>query len=132
MAVKQGGVLKRPGGTETLAKDHPEKGDLMAARDLLRTAGYDMEAGAARRYLGYFNVLKHGRLVVTRSMVGNPHSSPFPNRGLIFLSRAGRNHALTIATIDNEPRILDTDLAATPERRPRGAYGSSIGREGCS
>lgn len=70
----------------------------MAARDLLRTAGYDMSKGTARRYLDYLDAPEHERIVVTRSMVGNADLRPFPNRGLIFLTRPGRNHVLMAST----------------------------------
>lgn len=70
----------------------------MAARDLLRTAGYDMKTSTARRYLDHLGVPEHERIVVTRSMVANCDLRPFPNRGLIFLTRAGRNHVLMAST----------------------------------
>lgn len=36
--------------------------------------------------------------LIAKSMVGNPHSSPFPNRGALFLTRAGRNQVLMAST----------------------------------
>jgi len=86
------------GSTEPLAIDHPEKGDLMAWRDLLRTAGYDMETGTARRYLDMLGVPDAERVLISRSMVIGYDLSRFPNRGLIFLTRPGCNHVLMAST----------------------------------
>ncbi|MCK0210063.1 Bro-N domain-containing protein [Starkeya koreensis] len=85
-------------GTETLAIHHPELGDLMAARDLLERCGYDMQTGTARRYLDMLGVPETERILINRSMVIGYDLSRFPNRGLIFLTRAGRNHVLMAPT----------------------------------
>ncbi|WP_454683508.1 BRO family protein [Ancylobacter moscoviensis] len=85
-------------GTETLAIDHPELGDLMAARDLLRTAGYDLTGTSATSVLNKLGVPESERVYVKRSNVANCHLSRFPNRGLIFLTRPGRNHVLMAST----------------------------------
>lgn len=71
----------------------------MAARDLLERCGYDMQGIGATQLLNMLGVPEKERVYVKRSNVIIHHDSPaFPNRGLIFLTRAGRNHVLMAST----------------------------------
>ena len=71
----------------------------MAARDLLERCGYELERGGATRWLNMLGVPEGERVLIGRSNIidydGRTH---FPNRGLIFLTRAGRNHVLMAST----------------------------------
>ncbi|WP_421697538.1 Bro-N domain-containing protein [Ancylobacter sp.] len=94
----------------------------MAARDLLERCGYDLTVASATSILNKLGVPDEARVLVKRSNVANCHLSRFPNRGLIFLTRAGRNHVLMASTKPEAKELrewLAGEVVVSPRRLDR-------------
>ena len=121
-------------GTEIRAVDHPEKGMLLMATDLLVLLGYAARHVGAAPFLKEHGVAQEERVAITSKSLATGYGPKFGVGRATFLTRAGVHQLLMASTkpaakefrewLDGEvvvamgafsaggPRILDTDLAA--------------------
>ncbi|SHG32682.1 Prophage antirepressor [Kaistia soli DSM 19436] len=81
-------------GATVRAVNHPEHGELLMALDTLRAAGYDPKNNGSLPALNSLKVPTETRVHVPKSNLLVEQGSPFPNRGALFLTRAGVNFVL--------------------------------------
>ena len=77
-------------GSTVRAVDHPEHGPLLMALDMLRALGYEAPANGTMHLLDSAGVPLVARVMVLRSKLALGDLR-FPNRGALFLTRAGVN-----------------------------------------
>lgn len=68
------------------------------ARDVLESAGYTVGANGVTQWLNQLLVPAGERVLVKKSNMMIDHDSRFPNRGLVFLTRAGVHQLLMAST----------------------------------
>lgn len=82
-------------GTEIRALNHPERGMLMHATDVLLLLGYSARVGGAGGYLRDLGVPKSEWVLITASMtMGNSHGPKLSTGRATFLTRAGVHQLL--------------------------------------
>ena len=102
-------------GSEIRCVDHPEKGELMMAKDVLAVCGYAAtDTGGNVTRLNYLKVPTEDRLLISRSTVENRNHS-FPNKGATFLTRDGVRRVLMAST---KPAAKEFQAALADERSP--------------